>query len=265
MKNPSDITPPAPPILNLRNLSKRFGAVTALHPISLSIRKGEIFGLLGSNGAGKTTMIGMILGLITPTTGEIRLLGCDMTKNSRAKALARVNFQSPYVELPKRLTLRENLNVFGKLYGVPNMSKRIGELEEEIGLHHFLDRPFGSLSAGQRSIAGLAKALLNKPEILFLDEPTASLDPDMAARAREILMNYRARENASIFLASHNMREVEEMCSDVLLLHQGEIAARGDPRGLITRAGASSLEELFIQIARDQARLESPPRRQAVR
>lgn len=232
-------------------LTKVFGAVAAVDGISFTVPTGSTTALLGGNGAGKTTTISMLLGLIKPTAGEIHILGVDM-RRARHKALARMNFESPYVDLPKRLTVRENLRVYGRLYGVRNLRGRIDELAEDLALKDFLDRPTGTLSAGQKTRVGLAKAFINKPELLLLDEPTASLDPDTADWVRQHFSNYQKQSGATILLASHNMTEVERLADNVIMMNKGRIVDQGGPRDLISRYGRENMEEVFIDIARNR-------------
>jgi ABC-2 type transport system ATP-binding protein len=238
--------------IEARRLVKRYGATTAVDAISFAVEAGTVVGLLGGNGAGKTTTIGMIMGLTLPTAGEVRALGVDMARD-RYRALGRMNFESPYVDMPHRLTVRQNLRVFGRLYGVAGLEKRIVALAADLALEPFLDRPAGSLSAGQKTRVALAKALINNPELLLLDEPTASLDPDTADWVRGRLEAFRAERGATILLASHNMAEVERLCGRVLILKQGRIVDDGSPDALIARYGRSSLEEVFLDVARAPA------------
>jgi ABC-2 type transport system ATP-binding protein len=243
---------PATPAIEARRLVKRFGATTAVDAISFTVEAGTVVGLLGGNGAGKTTTIGMIMGLTLPSAGEVRALGVDMARD-RYRALSRMNFESPYVDMPHRLTVRQNLRVFGRLYGVAGVEKRIEALAAGLALESFLDRPSGSLSAGQKTRVALAKALINDPELLLLDEPTASLDPDTADWVRSRLEAFRRERGATILLASHNMAEVERLCGRVLMLKQGRIVDDGSPDELIARYGRSSLEEVFLDVARAPA------------
>lgn len=238
----------------IKGLAKRFKTVEAVKGISFSLHEGEIVGLLGGNGAGKTTTIAMIMGLTEPTEGEIEILGVDMRKD-RGRALSRMNFESPYVDMPMRLTVRQNLSVFAGLYGVADIPARIMELAALLQLEPLLDRKLGSLSAGQKTRASLAKALINKPSMLLLDEPTASLDPDTADWVRTILKDYVTREGATILLASHNMAEVERLCDRVLMMKGGEIVAEGAPADLIKRFGRANMEEVFLDVARSGAHL----------
>ncbi len=231
------------------NLTKRFDDVVAVDNISFEVPRGEIVALLGGNGAGKTTTISMVLGLLTPSSGRINVLGEDMLKQ-RQRVLPRINFSSPYVDLPKRLTVRENLKVYAELYGIESPKNKIRELAEELSIVEFLDRPTGQLSSGQKTRVALAKSLLNEPELLLLDEPTASLDPDTADWIRSYLRDYQRSHGAAILLASHNMTEVERLCSDVLIMKAGRIVDRGAPSRLIERYGRNDLEEVFLDIAR---------------
>jgi ABC-2 type transport system ATP-binding protein len=241
------------PAILVEGLSKRFGPVIAVDELTFSAPKGAVVGLLGGNGAGKTTSIAMLLGLLIPTAGSIRILGEDMLKH-RYRVLGRMNFSSPYVDLPARLTPRQNLRVFATLYAVADPTRRIAELGEELALNEFIDRPCGSLSAGQKTRVALAKALLNRPELLLLDEPTASLDPDTADWVRGYLKDYQAETHATIMLASHNMGEVERLCDDVILLQVGRVFDRGSPRELIERFGREDMEEVFLDMARGRGR-----------
>lgn len=231
------------------HLSKNFDRITAVDDISFSVRRGVTTALLGGNGAGKTTTLAMLLGLLLPTSGSIRIFGEDMLKH-RYQLLHRMNFSSPYVDLPHRLTVRQNLTVYGHLYRQRELAGRIRQLADELDLDAVLDRPYGKLSAGQRTRVALAKSLLNAPELLLLDEPTASLDPDTADYVRGYLEAYQRNSGATILLASHNMGEVERLCSEVLVLKRGRIVDHGAPQALIARYGRSSMEEVFIDIAR---------------
>ena len=230
---------------------KRFDGVTAVDAVSFGVSAGSTVALLGGNGAGKTTTISMLLGLLLPSSGSVRVLGEDMLRH-RYRVLPRMNFSSPYVDLPHRLTVRQNLTVYAHLYGVPHWRDRIAELAERLAIAPLMRRSFGSLSAGQKTRVALAKALLNRPEVLLLDEPTASLDPDTADWVRRYLAEYRDETGAAILLASHNMAEVERLCDEVLMMKQGRIVDRGSPRELIARYGRQNLEEVFLDIARDR-------------
>ena len=237
------------PAIEANALLKRYGDSVAVNGVSFEIAAGSITGLLGGNGAGKTTTIGMIMGLIAPTGGSVKVFGADMAKEPY-RSLHRMNFESPYVDLPHRLTVRENLKVFGLLYGIDNVAERIGRLASDLDLLEFLDRAAGKLSAGQKTRVALAKALINEPDLLVLDEPTASLDPDTADWIRGHLERYRAGRNATILLASHNMYEVERLCDRVIMMGRGDIVDDGAPEELIARYGRQNLEEVFLDIAR---------------
>jgi ABC-2 type transport system ATP-binding protein len=241
------------PAIAVEGLTKVYKGLTAVDHTSFAIRQGSITGILGGNGAGKTTTIGMILGLILPTSGTIRVLGYDMAVD-RHRALHRMNFESPYVALPGRLTVRQNLRVFGRLYGVPQVEARIDELAKELDLKEFLDRETGQLSAGQKTRVALAKALVNSPEVLLLDEPTASLDPDTGDWIRTRLQTYSQTRGATILLASHNMLEVERLCDDVIMMKAGRIVDRAAPQALIDKYGRTTLEDVFLDVARGRGR-----------
>jgi ABC-2 type transport system ATP-binding protein len=237
------------PAIETIDLTKVFGGVTAVDGLSFSVACGSVTGLLGGNGAGKTTTIGMIMGLILPTAGSVRVLGTDMRRD-RYRVLAKMNFESPYVDMPHRLTVRQNLDVFAELYAVADVEARIARLAKDLAFTDLLDRPAGQLSAGQKTRVALAKALLNDPEVLLLDEPTASLDPDTADWVRTHLENYRRQQHATILLASHNMSEVERLCDRVIMLKQGRIVGDDSPAALIERFGRRNLEEVFLDVAR---------------
>ncbi len=237
--------------IRVDGLTKRYGDVTAVGDLSFQVGRGQTLGLLGGNGAGKSTTIAMLLGLLIPTSGSITVLGRNMARD-RFSALARMNFSSPYVSLPARLSVAENLRVYGHLYGVRKLERRITELAEELELTPYLHRLAGQLSAGQKTRVALAKSLINRPDVLLLDEPTASLDPDTGDWVRTWLERYRAASGCSILLASHNMAEVERLCSDVLVLKQGRVVDRGTPHELLIRYGRDDLEAVFLDIARDR-------------
>ncbi len=237
--------------IRTKDLHKVFDTTVAVDMLTLSVADGSITALLGGNGAGKSTTMSLLLGLLEPTSGSIEILGHDLG-TSREKIAPFVNFSSPYVDLPNRLTVRQNLIVYGHLYGVANLKNRMKELAEHLQIEDLLDRRHGSLSAGQRTRASLAKSLLNAPRVLLLDEPTASLDPDTADWVRSLLMAYRATTGATIFMASHNMYEVERMCDDVIVMKRGKIVARGAPHDLMARYERENLEEVFLDIARDR-------------
>jgi ABC-2 type transport system ATP-binding protein len=239
--------------IRVHDLTKRYGETLAVDAIDFTVRTGATVGLLGGNGAGKTTTMGMLLGLLIPTAGTIEVLGHDMARD-RFTALARMNFSSPYVALPQRLSVAENLRVYGHLYNVAGLERRIADLARELDLVDLLDRPAGKLSAGQKTRVALAKALINRPELLLLDEPTASLDPDTGDWVRSWLERYRDESGATILLASHNMAEVERLCSYVLMLKQGRIVDRGSPQELLDRYGREDMEEVFLDIARNRGR-----------
>ena len=238
----------APPVV-VRALRKVYGDVVAVEGIDFTLSRSTVTALLGGNGAGKTTTISMLMGLVVPTSGEVRVFGADMARE-RHKVLHRMNFESPYVDVPMRLTVRQNLEVFGRLYGVRRLGQRIAQLAEELRLADLLDRPYGKLSAGQKTRVSLAKALVNQPELLLLDEPTASLDPDTADWVRTKLEVYCETHAATVVLASHNMAEVERLAGRVIMLEKGRIIADETPQQLIERFGRSNLEEVFLAIAR---------------
>ena len=242
-----------PPAIKVTQLCKRYKQVLAVDHISFEVPMGETYALLGGNGAGKTTTLSMLLGLLLPSAGSIEILGIDMAKN-RFQALPRMNFTSPYVDLPHRLTVRQNLDVYARLYGIRRRPERIQQLAEHFDLTSLLKRHYGTLSAGQRTRVSLAKSLLNEPEVLLMDEPTASLDPHTADQVRNYLREYQQRTGATVLLASHNMQEVERLCSEVLMLKQGRIVDRGSPEALTQQYGRDTLEEVFIDIARDTSR-----------
>ena len=238
------------PAIRVEGLTKRFGPVTAVDGLSFAVPEGMTTGLLGGNGAGKTTTIAMLLGLLRPSAGRITVLGEDMLRH-RYRVLGRMNFSSPYVDLPLRLTVRQNLSVYAGLYGVPDAGPRIEALAADLDLTDYLSRPTGKLSAGQKTRVMLAKALINEPELLLLDEPTASLDPDTADVIRTYLEAYQRRTRASVLLASHNMAEVERLCSEGLMLRRGQLVDRGPPADLLRRYGRDNLEQVFLDIARE--------------
>ena len=238
-------------------LVKRYKAATAVDDISFRLATGSITGLLGGNGAGKTTTIAMIMGLVSPTSGSVSVLGADMPRE-RYRVLHRMNFESPYVDMPMRLTVRQNLSVFAQLYGVADPAARIAALAADLDLDEFLDRPNGKLSAGQKTRVSLAKSLLNKPDVLLLDEPTASLDPDTADWVRGRLERYRIENAATILLASHNMTEVERLCERVIIMKRGRIEDDDTPERLLARYGRETMEEVFLDVARGRQREAAP-------
>jgi ABC-2 type transport system ATP-binding protein len=256
MTNDSTITTQRAPIdrheaaaIDVAHLVKLYKSTRAVDDISFSIARGSITGLLGGNGAGKTTTIAMIMGLVLPTSGRIEVLGHPMPAESAA-VLGRMNFESPYVDMPSLLTVRQNLNIFGRLYSVANLAARIEKLAADLDLGDFLDRPSGKLSAGQKTRVALAKALINRPELLLLDEPTASLDPDTADWIRQHLETYRKENNATILLASHNMLEVERLCDRVIIMKRGRIEDDDSPEAIMARYNRATMEEVFLDVAR---------------
>lgn len=240
---------PSSSVIVATGLSKRFDSFQAVDHIDFQVKKSSTTALLGGNGAGKTTTLSMLLGLLIPSGGEIRVFGEDMLKN-RFAALSRMSFSSPYVELPHRLTVYENLWVYGKLYSLNNLKTRIEELAENLEMTEFLHKKTGKLSSGQKTRVTLAKAMLNRPELLLLDEPTASLDPDTGDWMRSYLEKYRAESGCTILLASHNMAEVERLCDAVLMMKRGKIVDRGTPQELLQRYGRQNMEQVFLDIAR---------------
>lgn len=236
-------------VIQVEELYKHYGPIKAVDGITFQVRRGSTCALLGGNGAGKTTTIAMLLGLLLPTRGRIYMLGEDMLRH-RYRVLPRINFSSPYVDLPQRLTVAENLTVYARLYGVRRVRERLKALGRELDIEPFFKRPYRNLSAGQKTRVALAKALLNEPEVLLLDEPTVSLDPDSADRMRSALLDYQARNGAALLLASHNMSEVERLCDQVIMLRSGHIVDTGAPRELIHRYGRRDMEEVFLDIAR---------------
>ena len=237
-------------IITINNLAKSFKNILAVKNISFKIYKGTIIGLLGPNGCGKSTTMGMILGLIKPSAGTVIINGQNIEYN-RTKLLEKMNFISPYIELPKKLSVEENLKVYGRLYGVENLNDKIYDLMEKLNLTEFRKRKTGELSSGQKNRVSLAKALINDPEILLLDEPTASLDPDVGDYVRSFIENYASAKGSTILLASHNMNEVERLCSEVMMMKNGEIIDRGKSNDLINKHGRKNLEEVFLKIVRE--------------
>ena len=238
--------------IEIKNLSKEYNNILAVKNINFTVNKGSIVGLLGPNGCGKTTTIGMMLGLIKPTSGTVFINGQNIeNENNRTKILEKVNFISPYVELPKKLTVKENLKVYGKMYGVNNLNEKIFNLMKELNLLEFEKRKTGELSSGQKNRVSLAKALINDPEILFLDEPTASLDPDVGDYIRTYIEDFSAKRGTTILLASHNMNEVERLCSEVMMMKNGQIIDKGTCESLINKHGRKNLEETFLKIVRE--------------
>ena len=238
-------------LVEVKNLKKNYSLKEAVKGISFNIRENEILGLLGPNGCGKTTTIGMLLGLLKPTTGQIKIDNMDFEKN-RIEILSKINFISPYIELPKKLTVKQNLIVYGKLYNIENLEQRIQYLTEKLRLEELLNRITGELSSGQKNRVSLAKALINKPKVLFLDEPTASLDPEVGDFVRSFLEKYKQENKISILLASHNMSEVSRMCKSVLMMKNGQIVDEGSPDSLINKHGRQNLEEVFLKLSRSK-------------
>ncbi len=241
--------------LEIKNLVKKFESVTAVNNISFTLEKNSTLGLLGPNGCGKTTSIGMMLGLITPTSGKIYINDIILEPKNRIELLTLMNFASPYIELPKKLTVKQNLEVYARLYGVKKIYERLSELVEDLNLQKFLNKKTGELSSGQKNRVSLAKSLINKPKLLFLDEPTASLDPDVGDFVREYIETYKKNNELTILLASHNMKEVERLCDKVVMMKQGEIVDSGTCGELIKKHGRTNLEDTFLKIARSKNEL----------
>lgn len=239
-------------VIVVTDLRKDFGPLHAVAGISFIVPRGSTTALLGGNGAGKTTTIAMLLGLLLPTSGDIRVLGEDMRRH-RYRVLERINFTSPYLDLPGRLSVAENLNIYARLYNLRNRKQRIAELAKQLDLTPLLKQTYRTLSAGQKTRVSLAKALLNHPAVLFLDEPTASLDPDSADRIRHFLQQYQTQTGMTLFLASHNMNEVDRMCDNVMIMSRGRIVAEGKPAQLLDRYGRHDLEQVFLDIVRASA------------
>jgi len=237
--------------IEINNLSKKYKNTLAVKNINLKINKGAIIGLLGPNGCGKSTTIGMMLGLIKPTSGEVIINNKNIEQN-RTSLLQKINFISPYIELPKKLTIEENLKVYGRMYGVKSLNDKINELIEKLNLTEFRKRKTGELSSGQKNRVSLAKALINDPEILLLDEPTASLDPDVGDYVRSIIEKFSSNNNKTILIASHNMIEVERLCDEVMMMKKGEIIDKGKSSDLISKHGRKNLEEVFLKIVREE-------------
>ena len=237
--------------IEINNLSKKYKNALAVKNINFKINKGSIIGLLGPNGCGKSTTIGMMLGLIKPSTGNV-IINNQNIEDNRTDLLQKMNFISPYIELPKKLTIEENLQVFGRMYGVKNLKEKIIEIMEKLNLIDFKKRKTGELSSGQKNRVSLAKALINDPEILLLDEPTASLDPDVGDYVRSVIENFSSNNKKTILIASHNMNEVERLCSEVMMMKNGEIIDKGKSKDLIIKHGRKNLEEVFLKIVREE-------------
>jgi ABC-2 type transport system ATP-binding protein len=240
---------PVQAAIEVEHLVKVYNTTRAVDGISFALAPGSVTGLLGGNGAGKTTTIAMILGLVMPSSGSVRVMGAEMPRQ-RYQVLHRINFESPYLDMPHRLTVRQNLKVFGMLYAVADLRARIARLAEELDLTEFLDRPAGKLSAGQKTRVALAKAMINEPDVLLLDEPTASLDPDTADWVRTRLEVFCKERGATLLLASHNMAEVERLCERVIIMKRGRIEDDDSPARLLARYGRDNLEEVFLDVAR---------------
>ncbi len=242
--------------LEVKNLSKKFRNFFAVKNLNFTIKKNSTMGLLGPNGCGKTTSIGMMLGLITPSEGQIIINDKFFNSSNRIEFLKLMNFASPYIELPKKLSVFQNLEVYARLYGVSNIRLRVEELIEDLNLKTFLKKQTGELSSGQKNRVSLAKSLINRPKLLFLDEPTASLDPDVGDFVREYLENYKTKNELTILLASHNMKEVERLCDNVIMMKKGKIVDQGTCEKLISKHGRDNLEETFLKIARSENEME---------
>ena len=238
--------------IQVKNLTKKFKNNLAVNKINFSIEKNKTVGLLGPNGCGKTTSIGMMLGLIKPSGGEIIIDNVNLEKADRVSILSKMNFASPYVELPKKLTVKQNLEVYGRLYGVKNLDKKIKEISEELDIKKFLNKKTGELSSGQKNRVTLAKSLINDPEIIFLDEPTASLDPDVGDYVRGYIESYKLKNKITILLASHNMAEVERLCDSIIMMKNGKIIDEGTCETIIKKHGRNNLEETFLKLARSK-------------
>ena len=242
--------------LEVKNLEKKFKNFTAVKNINFHIDNGQTLGVLGPNGCGKTTTIGMLLGLIKPSKGKILIDDENFENLNREKILSQFNFASPYVELPKKLTVKENLEIYGRLYGVKDLTRRIQEVSDDLNLSIFLNKKTGELSSGQKNRVSLAKSLINNPKILFLDEPTASLDPDIGDFVRNYIEDYKSKNKVSILLASHNMKEVERLCDQVIMMKEGKIVDSGTCKSLIEKHGRNNLEDTFLKLARNKNELE---------
>jgi len=238
--------------IKVKNLTKIYSGYIAVNGVNFQIEKNKTVGLLGPNGCGKTTSIGMILGLVSPSKGEILIEDKNINSFSRDEILKRFNFASPYVELPKKLTVKQNLEIYGRLYGIKNLMERINDLSSDLDIKDFFKRKTGELSSGQKNRVSLAKSLINKPEILLLDEPTASLDPDIGDFVRSYIQEYKSKNKVTILLASHNMNEVERLCDSVIMMKKGKIVDEGTCAELIKKHGRNNLEETFLKLARSQ-------------
>ena len=242
--------------VEVKNLTKIYNSYLAVDKINFTIEKNKTIGLLGPNGCGKTTTIGMMLGLVTATEGEILIEKKNISKFKRDEILNRFNFASPYVELPKKLTVKQNLEIYGRLYGISNLRERINEISSDLDIKIFFDRKTGELSSGQKNRVSLAKSLINKPEILLLDEPTASLDPDIGDFIRSYIQEYKSKNKVTVLLASHNMNEVERLCDSIIMMKKGKIIDKGTCKNLIEKHGRNNLEETFLKLARSKDELQ---------
>ena len=238
--------------IEIKNLTKIYNKYLAVNEINFNIERNKTVGLLGPNGCGKTTTIGMMLGLVSPTKGEILIESKNINLFKRDEILKRFNFASPYVELPKKLTVKQNLEIYGRLYGINDLNKRINEISSDLDIKNFFSRKTGELSSGQKNRVSLAKSLINKPEILLLDEPTASLDPDIGDFIRSYIQEYKLKNKVTILLASHNMAEVERLCNSVIMMKAGRIVDSGTCNELIEKHGRDNLEETFLKLARSK-------------
>ena len=241
--------------IEIKELKKIYNNFCAVNNINFQIEKNKTIGLLGPNGCGKTTTIGMMLGLVSPTSGEIKIENKNINLFKRDEILKRFNFASPYVELPKKLTVKQNLEIYGRLYGVKNLNERIYEISDDLNIKNFFQRKTGELSSGQKNRVSLAKSLINKPEILLLDEPTASLDPDIGDFIRSYIQDYKTKNKVTILLASHNMGEVERLCDSIIMMRKGKIIDQGTCTELIKKHGRNNLEETFLKLARSEDEL----------
>ena len=241
--------------IELKNLTKIYNKYIAVNEINFEIEKNKTIGLLGPNGCGKTTTIGMMLGLVSPSKGEILIENKNLNDFRRDEILKRFNFASPYVELPKKLTVKQNLEIYGRLYGIKDLSIRINEISSDLDIKSFFERKTGELSSGQKNRVSLAKSLINKPEILLLDEPTASLDPDIGDFIRSYIQNYKSKNKVTVLLASHNMNEVERLCDSIIMMKKGKIIDKGTSNELIKKHGRNNLEETFLKLARSEDEL----------
>ena len=242
-------------MIEVINLSKSFKNTNAVKSVNFKIKKNHTLGLLGPNGCGKTTTIGMMLGLVSPSKGEILIENKNLNDFRRDEILKRFNFASPYVELPKKLTVKQNLEIYGRLYGIKDLSIRINEISSDLDIKSFFERKTGELSSGQKNRVSLAKSLINKPEILLLDEPTASLDPDIGDFIRSYIQNYKSKNKVTVLLASHNMNEVERLCDSIIMMKKGKIIDKGTSKELIKKHGRNNLEETFLKLARSEDEL----------